>query len=103
MLTEILINDFWDKIFWGNKVSDYIIAFGIFLATYIIIKICIKFSVSRLEKIVQKTDNKFDDLLFDILSNLPDYFFFLVALYIPIKSLDFGTTFHKVWGIIFLV
>lgn len=73
--------------FFGNTGYDYIVAFVIFAALIIILKIIKMIVVGRLRQLAKKTKTDFDDTLIEIFGKVKPPFYFFVALFFSIKSL----------------
>lgn len=89
--------------FLGNSVQDFVLAFLFFVALFVGFKGFEKVIVSRLKKLAEKTKNEFDDYLIEMLEKISWLFYFVVALYFPLKMLVMGETADKVVDAIFLV
>src|SRR3989338_6859206 len=84
-----------ERIFLGNRISDYLIASMALLASFLIINIVIRYFVKRLKKYSEKTATTIDDFLASVLEKLAVPFLYLLAIYISIKSLAFHPYFEK--------
>src|SRR3989338_1439395 len=84
-----------ERIFLGNRISDYLIAGMALLMGFFIINIVIRHFVKRLKKISEKTTTTIDDFLVSVLEKLAVPFLYLLAIYISIKSLTFHPYFEK--------
>src|SRR3989338_1087962 len=84
-----------ERIFLGNRISDYLIASIALLVSFFIINIVIRYFIKRLKKLSEKTTTTVDDFLVNILEKLAIPFLYLLAIYISIKSLSFHPYFGK--------
>lgn len=84
-----------ERVFLGNRISDYLIAAMALLASFLIINIVIRYFIKRLKKISEKTTTTIDDFLVTVLEKLAVPFLYLLAIYISIKSLTFHPYFEK--------
>jgi small-conductance mechanosensitive channel len=55
-----------DKLIWGNPVSEWLIAIGIAVATFLLLGALKRFVVFRLGKWAEKTETDVDDMLIDL-------------------------------------
>lgn len=58
-----MVQDFFDKTFWGNSVTIYLTAFVIFIICFAIIKVFKKIVLTKLKKWAEKTKTTLDDFL----------------------------------------
>jgi small-conductance mechanosensitive channel len=84
-----------ERVFLGNRISDYLIAITALLMSFLIINIVIRYFIKRFKKISEKTTTTVDDFLVNILEKLAIPFLYLLAIYISIKSLSFHPYFEK--------
>lgn len=56
-------NEFLNREYWHNSVQDYLIAFGIIIVGLLIVRICKRIVLSRLEKWAAKSEARFDDVV----------------------------------------
>lgn len=71
----------------NNTIWDYILAFGIFIFFFIVLKFIQVVVITRLKKVTQKTTNDFDDIAIIIFQNIKPPFYFLISFYFGIKFL----------------
>ena len=77
----MIIGEYLHLVYFGNTVSDYILAFSAFHVCLILLKIFKELIHIKLKKISEKTDNKFDDLLVSII-DVKWPFYFVLSLYL---------------------
>jgi len=74
--------------FLGNSGYDYVMALVIFVGLIVILKIIKIMIVGRLRQLAKKTKTDFDDTLIEIFGRVKPPFYFFVALYFSVKTLD---------------
>ena len=84
MYTKILEHNFF-----GNSVSDYLIAGAALLVSFLIINIVVRRLIKHIKKFSEKTATTIDDFLVTVLEKLTIPFLYILAVYISIKSLAF--------------
>jgi small-conductance mechanosensitive channel len=57
------MNNWWDKIYFGNSIQDWIIALGIIVAGIILLYVIKRIVLLRLKKWASKTSNSIDDII----------------------------------------
>jgi len=100
MTAEIL-----EKVFWGNRVLDYVACLTIFLIGAMAIKIFKSIILARLKKLTDKTATAFDDFLVTMLKKSLVPLLYFGVFYLAVRSLTLHATMSKaidVLGIIFL-
>ncbi len=88
---------------WGNSGYDYIWALGIFILILIVLKIFQAIFLSRLQKLAEKTATDIDDVLIAIFKGIKPPFYFFVALYFAVRSLNFSAWFDKTILVLVLI
>jgi len=68
--------------FFGNSLSEYLIAFGIFLLLFIAFKIFVKYILNHFKKLAGKTKNRFDDMIIDFIKEIKWQFYIILSVYI---------------------
>ena len=84
-----------NKLFLGNRVLDYLIAFSGLLLGILAINIFVRVIIKRIKKISEKTTSTLDDFFVGIIEKIGVPLLYLTALYIAIKSLTFHPYFEK--------
>ncbi|MCF7917965.1 mechanosensitive ion channel family protein [Candidatus Gracilibacteria bacterium] len=87
----------------GNSLERYSSAIFIFLGFWIGLKIFRGFILNRLGSIVRKTKTQLDDQLFLIVKEISGGFFWFMAFYFTIKTLNLANDFEKILDGAFLV
>ncbi|MFH1533394.1 MAG: mechanosensitive ion channel family protein [Nitrospirota bacterium] len=88
---------------WGNTVYDYGFALIVFVGLFIIFKLFKIIVVGRIGKLAKKTKNSFDDELIKAIEAISPLFYFVVALYFPLRMIVMNPTAEKVITGVFLV
>lgn len=88
---------------WSNTAYDYLLAFCIFIGLMIILKIFQVIILARLNAIAKKTKTDFDDVLIEIFKKIKPPFYFFIALYFAIKSLQVNEIVSKSILVLFLI
>lgn len=73
--------------FWGNTVSEYIIAIGILIGLIAILRIFKFIVLNRLRHITKKTRTNLDDLAVDVIESVNWFFYLIISLYVSLKWL----------------
>lgn len=92
-----------NKYFLNNKVSEYLVALGIFLALIIFLNIFKKILLVKLKKITKKTSTDFDDLFVDIIDYIGWPFYIFFALYFSLKFIIVPNIVDKIIYYILLI
>lgn len=82
--------EFLDQTFYGNKISAWAIALGIFFGAIIVAKICYWIIGKYVKKLTAKTKTNLDDLLVDKLEEPVVYAIGIVGFYWGFQNLKFG-------------
>jgi len=89
-----------EQVFLGNRVLDYLICAGMFVAGVIAVKILQLVLIKRLEKWAKKTETKLDDFLISLVKRIVLPLAYIAVLYMSIKTLTLPSGLNK--GIEFL-
>lgn len=76
-----------EQVFLGNRILDYIIALLTLFSGLLFVKVVIRFFISRLKKIAERTTVKFDDFLVSILLKIGLPALYLSCFYVSAKTL----------------
>ncbi len=95
--------EFLDLPILGNLVSDWLIALGIFLAAWIVLKIFKAVFVSRLKKLSKKTKTDIDDMVIDAIDAIKWPFYFLVSIYFALKFVVVHGMIEKIIYVLLLI
>ena len=79
-----------------NTLEAYLVAVGVFVLTFVILKFAKFRIVARLKKFSEKTDTEFDDLITRIISAFGFPFYVLVSLIVALQFLNVPEVIDKV-------
>jgi small-conductance mechanosensitive channel len=82
-----MIQDIMENVFFGNRIADYLISGGIFVTSFIVIKIFRHFLLKRLTKWAEKTATTLDDFLIGIVQKIALPFAYFGVLYLSVNTL----------------
>ena len=68
-----------------NYIEEYLLAFGVFLLTVLILKIFKYVIITRIKNITAKTKTQYDELFIEIIDNIGWSFYVFLSLYVAIK------------------
>ena len=97
------MSDFLFKEFYGNTIKEWLISFGIILASIVIAKIVYWAAGKFLKKIALKTKTSLDDILIDKLEEPVVYGIGLIGFYWAIHRLEFGNSADVFFDHLFIV
>ena len=96
------MNEFLDRIYWGNAVLDYLIALGGILIVWVILKLIKSKIISFLKKLSAKTETSFDDILIKGFEKFVLPYIYLVINYTIIRQLHLSEKFIDILKIALL-
>ena len=80
--------NFFEHIYYGNPVYDWITAITISLALAIVLQIAKRIIIRRINALARKTENRLDDFVVDILSHTRFLFLLIIAFYFGMQYLE---------------
>ncbi len=86
-----------------HTVYDFVLAFFIFLLIFVGFHLFKTVVIHRLKKLAERTKTTIDDQLIHILDNIPQYFYYVVALYFPLKLLISNESVLKFINAVFII
>jgi len=92
--------DIIELVFLENRIADYLIFVGLFLAAFVMIKIFQYFIIRRLKKWAEKTTTTIDDFLLRIINRLILPLAYFGAFYLSINTLNLHPLLTKAINII---
>ncbi len=96
-----------DKLIWGNPVSEWLIAIGIAVVSFLFLGAVKRFVVFRLGKWAEKTETDIDDMLIDLVKRTRRTVLFAVGIWIGSRYLVFPDTadlwFHRGVRVVLLI
>jgi small-conductance mechanosensitive channel len=94
---------YWGKIYFGNTLETWIIALGVMLVTFAILKIIQRLVISHLSRLTKRIKTQIDDLFVTVLSRTNNLFLFILSVYISSNLLVWQPAMLKVWNKIALI
>ncbi len=85
---HILGQSFWGNVFWGNTLWQYAIAFLVFLAVLLVLKLFKSIAIRKLQYICHKTINEIDELVMEVVASIGWFFYLVVALFVSFRLLN---------------
>ena len=82
---------FLNFVFLGVSLSRWLTSLALFLVIFVSLKIFRKVVLVKLKKLAKKTKTDLDEMLIDAIESLGNFFYFFIALYFPLKYLDFSS------------
>ncbi|MDD5749869.1 MAG: mechanosensitive ion channel family protein [Patescibacteria group bacterium] len=89
--------------FLGNSGYQYFMALLIFFSLFLLLKIFQHLILAHLEKLAKRTKTEFDDVLIEVFRQIRPPFYFFVAFYFAIKSIQTSEMFDRVLLVLFLI
>ena len=81
-----------------------IVPFAAFFISWFLLRFFAKYAIAKIQGIAKKTKTDLDDLLVDLISQIPITVYFLVSLYIGIQFIEIGNFIKgAIWGGILFV
>lgn len=81
-----------DKLIWGNPLSEWLIAIGVTIATFLLLGVVKRFIVFRLGRLAEKTETDIDDMLVDLVKRTRRVVLFAVGIWAGSKYLELSAT-----------
>ena len=95
-----MLQDILELVYLGNRIADYLIFVGLFLAAFVTIKIFQHFILRRLKKWAEKTATTIDDFLLRIIQRLILPLAYFGAFYLSVNTLSLHPLLKKIIDII---
>ncbi len=96
--TKILSYGFWD-----NSLTEYLIALGIFLLAFIVLKIFKKIIIAKIKKVADHTETDLDDMLIKIVDSIGWPFYLFLSLYLSFQFIQLPEIIGRIFFFIVLI
>lgn len=90
------MNTFWDYVVLGNSVRDWLIALGIIVISFILIRVLKHLVIKRFRIYTTTTKSTFDDFIISLLQSSAVPVLYIIAVYTGLKYLFFPEKFRSV-------
>src|SRR5688572_20114530 len=97
------MDSFWEKIFLGNTIRDWVIAISIIIGSILIIRLIKKIVVTQLKRWSQRTNATIDDFLVLSIERSVLPFIYILMIYLGLSYLSFGEKTQNILRIAILV
>ncbi len=94
---------FLEKIFLGNSVQTWLIAFCVLIAAFLVLIIARKIILKHLTTLAKRSTTQIDDILLAVLSKTNYFFLLIVSVYISLLLLVLPPDILKIWNRIFFI
>ncbi|OGP89644.1 MAG: mechanosensitive ion channel protein MscS [Deltaproteobacteria bacterium RBG_19FT_COMBO_43_11] len=88
---------FWNEVYFGNSIKDWVIAFVIILVVFLVLKVIQKIAIAKISRFARKTKMVIDDFLLDVLSKTKFFTLLVVAVYAGSYALDLKPEIIALW------
>ncbi len=88
--------------FLGNSISQYLVAFLLFVAIWVAVIIFRSIILVRLQTLADKTTTKYDNRLVEGVVSISHFFYVFLSIYLTVKTLNIDDTITQVFDAIFL-
>ena len=97
------MQNFFNQIYLGNKLSAYLIALAVFIGGVVLIKVLDKIFLGRLKKWAEKTDTTLDDFLVRGIERTIVPLLYFLSFYVAVKSLTIDSKLEKYFDIVSII
>lgn len=97
------MENFLDYVFLGNTISNWLIAIGVFVGIYILVRIFKYAIIHRLEKLADKTATTIDDFLIEVIRKSVVPMLYFSGVYLAMRFLKFTDKVYDITHIALLV
>lgn len=98
-----LTNGFFNMMWMGNSVLDYVQATGVFVLSLVLLAMVKRFIVARAERKIIHSPNRYDDALLRVFQTIRPPFYILIAVYLATQWLTLEGQLESIVRFIFLV
>jgi len=89
---------FLDYIFWGNAVKTWLLAVGVIVVAFIVIRIFKSLVFKRLQAMAERSANNIDDVLVTLLGKVGVPFLYVLAVYFGAQVLEMTPKIERIIG-----
>ena len=94
---------FFEKLYFGNSVQTWLIAFCVLIAAFAALIIARKILLKYIKALANRTNTQLDDMLLAVLSRTKYFFLLIVSVYISLLFLVLPPDVLKIWNKIFFM
>lgn len=87
----------------ANTLKEYCLALLLFLALFLTFKLFKRVVVKKLHNMAAKSENDFDDEIVKVIEDISPFFYYVLALYFPLKMLATSDAFDRGVEVVFIV
>lgn len=102
-ITEALIKNILNQVFWDNEIYNWIIAVGIIIGTIILVKICKLIVLKRLKNWAEKTETNWDDFIVSLIERAVIPLLYVSAIYFAVSTLKLPEKLDRTLHVAYLV
>ncbi len=103
MIEEIFNAPLWQYELLGNTVRDFATAVVAFFVLYIFLQLFQRIMLGRLQKLAKRTKTDIDDMFISIVRTLKPPFYFFIAFYLALFTLNVALVVQKVINVVLIV
>lgn len=85
------MTDWLQQVYWGNTIKAYLIAVGIIIVGFIVLRIIHTIALKKLQQIAKKTESNIDDALMKIINKGVLPLLYLGLIYTAVMTLDLSS------------
>lgn len=100
---DYLVSEFWQTMYWGNALRDYVFALSTFVAAVIILKLVKLFIIARVSGRIERTENDYDNALLDVFRTIKPPFYVFLSFYGATRFLELSGFPDRVLEIVLLL
>ncbi|NII28576.1 mechanosensitive ion channel family protein [Pseudoflavitalea sp. X16] len=96
------MNNFWSQVFLGNTLSNWVIAIGIIVVTFVALRIARSRMLSKLKVWSQRTNTQFDDFLISLINRFIVPCLYILGVYWGVQTLKLSDKMGRVADVVIL-
>lgn len=89
--------EFLSRTYYGNSMQDWLVAAGIVIVVFAVLKGAQRIGMARLSHLSSATGNKIDDLFVDILKNTKFFFLLIASAYVASHMVTLKPSIAAIW------